>query len=44
MVDVFKYCVCKRVLLPRIIHAIREPITALPMPIQVDAIPNFHPN
>ena len=30
--------------LPRIRQAIREPIRALPIPIQVDAIPYFQPN
>ena len=33
-----------RVRRPRMTHAISEPMTALPMPIQVEAMPNFQPN
>ena len=33
-----------RVRLPKITQARSEPIKALPIPIQVDAIPNFQPN
>ena len=33
-----------RVLLPRMTQARREPISVLPIPIQVDAIPYFQPN
>ena len=40
----FKCFVMTLVLLPRMIHARSEPITALPIPIQVDATPYFQPN
>ena len=36
--------VMTRVLLPRMIHARREPMTAFPIPIHVDATPYFQPN
>ena len=44
IVAVFKCCDISLVLLPRITHANSEPISALPIPIQVEAMPNFHPN
>ena len=44
MVAVFKCRVMIRVLLPRRFQASKEPIKALPKPIQVDATPNFQPN
>ena len=37
-------CVIDLVLLPSNFHARSEPINALPIPIQVDATPNFQPN
>ena len=37
-------CVITLVLLPRIIQARREPKSALPIPIQVEARPKFQPN
>ncbi len=44
MVALFKCCVIMRVRLPRMTHANIEPISALPMPIQVEAMPYFQPN
>ena len=44
MVAELRCWVIMRVRLPRITHASSEPIKALPMPIQVDAMPNFQPN
>ena len=44
MVAELRCCVIMRVRLPKIAQARNEPISALPKPIQVDAIPNFQPN
>ena len=44
IVFALRCCVITFVLLPRITHASRLPINAFPIPIQVLAIPYFHPN
>ena len=44
MVALSKWCVMRRVRRPKMTHASREPMKALPMPIQVEATPNFQPN
>ena len=44
MVAESRCCVIIRVLLPRTTHASSDPMMAFPRPIQVDAIPYFHPN
>ena len=44
MVAVSRCWVMTRVRLPSTFHASSEPMKALPRPIHVEAIPNFHPN
>ena len=44
IVALCRCCVMTRVRRPRMTQAIREPMRALPMPIQVEAMPNFQPN
>ena len=44
IVAVSRCCVMILVRLPRILHARREPISALPMPAHVAAMPYFQPN
>ncbi len=44
IVALFRCWVISLVHLPRIIQGRSEPKTAFPIPIQVDATPNFHPN
>ena len=44
MVAELRCCVMILVRLPRIAQARKEPTSALPIPIQVDAIPYFQPN
>ena len=44
IVDAFKVLVISLVRLPKIDQASNEPIIALPIPIQVEAMPNFQPN
>src|SRR5574344_670559 len=44
MVALFIKCVIRRVRLPKILHAKRDPINALPMPTHVAESPYFQPN
>ena len=44
MVALERCCVMTRVRRPRNAHAINEPISALPMPAHVAAMPYFQPN
>ena len=44
MVAESRCCVMIRVRLPRMTQARRDPISALPIPTQVEAMPYFQPN